>query len=149
MNNIIIKTIILGSSILFLSSCSQNEEVKNDISNIIEENGNTVDSNINGNDYVDDSGLENSDSGVDIDTSAMSDEEYAKFQASRFIDTANMMAAQTKKDDIKDLLDELAAQIASESAIVSYDDGVFTSENGLKYSIILENDKAKLGKIIS
>lgn len=149
MNNIIIKRAILGFAILFLSSCSQNDEVKNDAIILNEENGNTVDSNINGNDKVDDSVLENSDSGVDIDTSAMSDEEYAKFQASRFVDTANLLASQTEKDDIKESIEGLAEQIALDNALVSYSDGVFTSENGLKYSIILEKDKAKLGKIIS
>jgi len=149
MNNIIIKSIILGSAILFLSSCTQNDELKNDAIILNEENGNTVDSNANGNDKVDDSVLENSDSGVDIDTSAMSDEEYAKFQASRFVDTANLLASQTEKDDIKESIEGLAEQIALDNALVSYSDGVFTSENGLKYSIILEKDKAKLGKIIS
>jgi len=148
MNNII-KSIILSSTILFLSSCGQSEDVKNEVSNINEGTGEFSDSNISGYDTTDSSVLENSDSGVDIDTSAMSDEEYAKFQASRFVDTANLLASKTKKDDIKDSLDNLAIQIASESAIVSYADGVFTSENGIKYSIILEKDKAKLGNIIS
>jgi len=156
LNRVILKTILAGTFILFLASCSQNEELNYGVSDLNDGSNNPIDENISENNSSDnitdnnskENNLENSDSGVDIDTSAMSNEEYAKFQASRFVDTANLSASQTKEDDIKDKLDELGDQIASEAGLVSYSKGVFTSENGTKFSIVFEKDKAKLGDII-
>lgn len=139
MNRVLLKTILAGTLILFLSSCSQNEESNYGVGDIKDElNNSNVENTIN------DSEL----GFVDVDTSEMSDEEFAKFQASRFVDTANTYASETEENDIIEITEALADEIASKGGQVSYSKGVFTSEFGIKFSIVFEKDKAILGEII-
>jgi hypothetical protein len=139
MNKVVLRTILVGTMVFFLASCSQNEESNFGVGDIKDELNNSNDENTNNESEL---GF------VDVDTSEMSDEEFAKFQASRFIDTVNSYASETEDDDIKEITEAVAEEIASKGGQVSYSKGVFTSEFGIKFSIVFEKDKAILGEII-
>ena len=146
MNKNTLKIVIFSILAVILSSCAEQKQDYNSKTNV-NSDSETNDKNNNKTD-LDESILINSESGVDMDTSNMSDEEYAKFQATRFVDTANLLASQTKDDDIKNIVNKLADQISSKGATVSYSEGVFKSEKGINYTIIFGEDKVSLGNTV-
>ena len=154
LNKNTLNVVIFSILAVILSSCAEQKQDYNTKTNVNSDSETNVNSDSETNDKknnktdLDESILINSESGVDMDTSNMSDEEYAKFQATRFVDTANLLASQTKDDDIKNIVNKLADQISSKGAKVSYSEGVFKSEKGINYTIIFSEDKVSLGNTV-
>jgi len=145
-----VKTVFVGGILLLvLSACGSNEEkldantVNNDSSFDVSTQDN---SDILDNGMVDNGMVDNS----MVDTTSMSDEERAKLQVDRFVETVNSLAAQTPEDDILSVIDNILLQMSAdpEQSKVNFTDGVFTTAVGIKYKLNVSVDMVTVGEVV-
>lgn len=136
-----------GVLMIMLSACSGSNEESLDANNIT--NDVTNDSNVSdGSNMVSNGDVENT---MDV-ISDMSDQEKAKRQVDRFVETVNNLASQTPEDDVLYVIDNLLAQLLlnPDQSNVGFDkDGVFTTAVGIKYKLIIDVDKVSVGEIVA
>lgn len=122
-----------------LASCSNNED--------------SLDSSVSGDPSYESSSGEldksnsdlTSDSANKIENDAVSSEniqeDRSEYMVSRFVSTANELAAKDNSD-IKIVLDNLYEQIVAQTPETNYKDGVFKTPSGIEYNIIIKDNVA-------
>jgi len=147
MNKKVLSLFAGGVLLIMLSACSGSNEESLDANNIT--NNVTNDSNVSdGSNMVSNGDVENT---MDV-ISDMSDEEKAKRQVDRFVETVNNLASQTPEDDVLYVIDNLLAQLLlnPDQSNVGFDkDGVFTTAVGIKYKLIIDVDKVSVGEVVA
>jgi hypothetical protein len=132
-----------GVLLIMLSACSGSNEESLDANNV------TNDSNISDNsNMVSNGDVENT---MDV-ISDMSDEEKAKLQVDRFVETVNNLASQTPEDDVLIVIENLLSELVlnPDQSNVSFDEeGIFTTAVGIKYKLIIDVDKVSVGEIVA
>jgi len=156
MNKKVITAFVSGVLLVTLSSCGSSEEsldtntVDNGaVDNNVQDNSSMVDNGMQDNSGMVDNGMQdNSDM---VDTTNMSNEERAKLQVDRFVETVNNFASQTPDDDILAVIDTVLQQLSAdpEQANVSFVDGVFTTAVGIKYKLNIAVDMVTVGEVVA
>jgi hypothetical protein len=145
MNKKVITAFVSVILLVTLSGCGSSEESLD--TNTVD-NG-AVDNNMQDNSGMIDNGMQDN-SGM-VDTTNMSNEERAKLQVDRFVETVNNFASQTPDDDILAVIDSVLLQLSAdpEQANVSFVDGVFTTAVGIKYKLNIAVDMVTVGEVVA